>query len=86
MLRNVRDDDAWPGKQRCFQAQRRLVMQGIFPPVGHHKFRQNHCQDLIRMQFVHRVLFSVIVTRFPLIVSEQASEEALEGEICLGRK
>ena len=33
---------------------------------------------------MHRVLFSVIVTRFPLIVSEQASEEALEGEICLG--
>ena len=48
VLRNVRADNAWPGKQRCFQAKRRLVMQGIFPPVGHHKFRQNHCQSLLK--------------------------------------
>src|ERR1700693_4257079 len=55
VLRNVRDDDAWPGKQRCFQAKRRLVMQGIFPPVGHHKFRQNHCQSLLRMHLMYRI-------------------------------
>src|SRR5690349_7750614 len=55
MLRYVRDDDAWPGKQCCFQAKRSLVMQGIFPPVSHHKFRQNHCQGLLRMQLMHRI-------------------------------
>jgi hypothetical protein len=30
-------------------------MQGIFPPVGYHKFRQNYRQCLIRMQFTHRI-------------------------------
>ncbi len=34
-------------QQRCLQAQRHLVMQQVFPPVGHDKFWQDHRQVAI---------------------------------------
>src|SRR6266568_7799150 len=55
MLWNVRDDDARSRKQSCFQAKRRLIVQWIFPPVGHHKFGQNDRQGILRMQLMHRI-------------------------------
>src|SRR5215831_8631936 len=54
-LGNIQDHDAWTEEQRCLQAQCYLIVQHVFPPVGHHKFRHDDRQDILRMTLLYRV-------------------------------
>src|SRR5438067_8656859 len=55
MLWQIQDRYTRAEQQRCLQAQRYLIMQQVFPPVGHDKFRQDHRQDILGMALTHRI-------------------------------
>src|SRR6266487_1291019 len=58
VLRQVQDRYARAEQQCRLQAQRHLVMQQVFPPVGHDKFRHDHRQGILRIALMHRINIS----------------------------
>jgi len=54
VLRDIENRNTWTKEKRSFEAERRVVVEEVFPPFGQRKFGQYDCDSILEMEICLR--------------------------------